>query len=101
MMIRLLRTLRFPLASIALVAGCASAWADTPAASPEVAQQPAGGQPATTAAPAATPAPKYPPFADVVKDSESVDGLIKLHHKGTRLYAELGSQSLGPRFYRV
>ena len=45
-----------------------------------------------------TPASKYPPFADVIKDAESVDGLIKLHHKGTRLYAELGHNHLDRDF---
>ncbi len=99
MKIRTLRTLRFPLAGIALVAGAASVLADTPAASPEVAQQPAATQPAATAAATpSTPASKYPPFADVVKDSEAVDGLIKLHHKGTRLYAELGHNHLDRDF---
>lgn len=41
---------------------------------------------------------KYPPFADVIKDSEQVDGLIRLHHKGTRLYAELSSSQFNKDF---
>ena len=47
---------------------------------------------------AAASPPKYPPFADVMKDSEQVDGLIRLHHKGTRLYAELNSSQFNRDF---
>ena len=65
-----------------------------------------GTTPAATATPAATttasasstPTPKYPPFADVIKDFETVDGLIKLHHKGNRLLAELTSSQLNRDF---
>ena len=69
-------------------------------AQPAVSETPAGGdKPAATAAPAASaPASKYPPFADVVKEAEPVDGLIKMYHKGTRLYAELGHSQLDRDF---
>ena len=102
MTIRSLRKLCIPLASVVLACGALDGgarvtWADGPAIGSEIAQQPAGTQPAATPA-AAAPAPKYPPFADVVKDSEAVDGLIKLHHKGTRLYAELGANHLDRDF---
>ncbi len=50
-------------------------------------------------APAAAPAgPKLPPYADVTKDFETIDGLIKLHRKGNRLLAELGSGHLNKDF---
>ena len=45
----------------------------------------------------ATP-PKYPPFAEVTKDFDSVDGLIKLHRKGNRLLAELSGSQLNRDF---
>jgi hypothetical protein len=51
----------------------------------------ARGDEAAAAKPAAassTP-PKYPPFAEVTKDFDTVDGLIKMHRKGNRLLAEL------------
>ncbi|MEX0643159.1 MAG: zinc-dependent metalloprotease [Pirellulales bacterium] len=42
----------------------------------------------------AKPKPKYPPYADVLKDSTKIDGLITLHRKGDLLLAELGSGQL-------
>jgi hypothetical protein len=60
----------------------------------------AGEQPASTpeaakpAAAANAPKPKFPPYADVIKDYETIDGLIKLHRKGSRLLGELGSRQL-------
>jgi Met-zincin/Domain of unknown function (DUF5117) len=70
--------------------------------------------PATQAAPAATPAAaaattpaastttapasKHPPYADVVKDFESIDGLIPLKRKGNRVLAELGPSLLNRDF---
>ena len=50
------------------------------------------------AAKAAAPKPKFPPYADVLKDAKSVDGLIKLHHKGNQVYAELTSGQLDRDF---
>ena len=47
---------------------------------------------------ASTPKPKYPLYADVLRDARSVDGLIKLHRKGTKLYAELNSSALNKDF---
>jgi len=44
------------------------------------------------------PKPKYPPYADVIKDHETIDGLIKTHKKGNRLLAELGSRQLNKDF---
>jgi hypothetical protein len=103
---RLIRNLRLPLAAACLLSGITPVFCQTvlgqAAPSIEVAQQTGGAAPAaaatTPATPAATPASKYPPFADVIKESESVDGLIKLHHKGTRLYAELGHNHLDRDF---
>ncbi len=53
--------------------------------------------PAAAASAPATP-PKYPPYADVIKDFEAVDGLVKLHHKGNRLLAELTSSQMNRDF---
>jgi hypothetical protein len=73
-------------------ASTASAAATTPPATPPATV------PATTpaAAPAAAPTtpPKFPPYADVVKDFDSIDGLIPLKRKGNRLLAELGSSHM-------
>ncbi len=44
------------------------------------------------------PKSKYPPYADVIKDHETIDGLIKLHRKGNTLLAELGSGQLNKDF---
>jgi hypothetical protein len=68
--------------------------ADTPAANG--AAKPATAAPAS--APAAEAKPKYPPYAEVIKDFETVDGLFKLHHKGSRLLAELGPSQLNKDF---
>jgi Met-zincin/Domain of unknown function (DUF5117)/Domain of unknown function (DUF5118) len=46
----------------------------------------------------AAPKPKFPPYADVLKDAKSIDGLIKLHHKGNQVYAELSSSQLDRDF---
>jgi len=35
------------------------------------------------------PKPKFPPHAEVLKDTKQIDGLITLHFKGDRLFAEL------------
>ncbi|MBI3837053.1 MAG: zinc-dependent metalloprotease [Planctomycetia bacterium] len=64
----------------------------TPAASPATTATP----PATSTTPA-TP-PKYPPFAEVVKDMEKVEGVITTYHKGTRLLAELGGSQMNRDF---
>ncbi|MBI2823986.1 MAG: zinc-dependent metalloprotease [Planctomycetia bacterium] len=44
------------------------------------------------------PKPKFPPYADVLKDAKPIDGLIKLHHKGNQVYAELTSGQLDRDF---
>ncbi len=44
------------------------------------------------------PKPKYPPYADVIKDHETIDGLIKLHRKGNRLLGELGGRHMNKDF---
>src|SRR5262245_50124731 len=62
-------------------------------ASENAAGEKAAGEPARDAAqgdakPAAAaeqPKPKYPPYAEVIKEHETIDGLIKLHRKGNRL----------------
>jgi hypothetical protein len=60
----------------------------------------AGGEqskPATAAA-AEQPKPKYPPFAEVTKDHETIDGLIRMHRKGNRLLGEIGGRQLNKDF---
>ncbi len=52
------------------------------------------GERATTAA----PTPKYPSYADTLKDSQEVNGLIKLHRKGNHLYAEMPSSQMDRDF---
>jgi len=51
------------------------------------------GAPAAAAKPAG-PRPKYPPFADLLEDAEVLDGMLKLYHKDTRLYAELSAADM-------
>ncbi len=41
---------------------------------------------------------KYPAYADVLKESKEVEGLIKLHHKGNHLYAEMTSSQFDRDF---
>ncbi len=53
---------------------------------------------AAKAAEKSAPKPKFPPFADVLKDAKAVDGLIKLHHKGEKVYAELTSSQMDRDF---
>ncbi|MGD9721104.1 MAG: zinc-dependent metalloprotease [Pirellulales bacterium] len=43
-------------------------------------------------------APKLPPYAEVIKDHETIDGLIKLHRKGNRLLGELTSAHMNRDF---
>ena len=38
--------------------------------------------------PAKEEPPKYPPVAKVLKDTKSIDGLIKLHYSDQKLFAE-------------
>lgn len=44
------------------------------------------------------PKPKYPPFDELLKDAKTVDGLLKLHRKDDRLYAELPGGMLNRDF---
>jgi hypothetical protein len=80
--------------------GSSAPAATAPVSQQTVAQSGAAGASSTgsSSSTTSTATPKYPPFADVIKDSEQVDGLIRLHHKGTRLYAELNSSQFGRDF---
>lgn len=62
------------------------------------ADEPAKKEEAKPAAAAPTPQPKYPPFADVTKDFQTVDGMLKLHRKGNRLLAELPGSMMNRDF---
>ena len=55
----------------------------------------AAATPAATATPAAAqPKPKYPPYAELLADSQAIEGLIKLHRKDMKLYGELSPGDL-------
>ncbi len=41
---------------------------------------------------------KHPPYAEVLKDAKTIEGLVKLHRKGTKLYGELTSSNLNKDF---
>ncbi len=77
-----------------------AALADETTAAPGTPATPAAATPAATAAASTTPSPppKYPPYADVIKDFESIDGLFKMHRKGSRLLVELNSGHLNRDF---
>ncbi len=71
-----------------------------PAAGTTPQSPPAAAAPASPPAASSTPAtpPKFPPYADVVKDFESIEGLVPLKRKGNRLLAELNSGHLNRDF---
>lgn len=100
--IRFTSVLRAAFAAAICFAFTAPAKADEPAKE-AAGSAPAASTPAATPAAAATPAEskpasKFPPYADVVKDFETIDGLIPMKHKGNRLLAELNSSLLNRDF---
>ncbi|HEX3872305.1 MAG TPA: DUF5118 domain-containing protein, partial [Pirellulales bacterium] len=52
----------------------------------------------TTSSSSSTPKPKYPPYADALKEFKTIDGLIKLHRKENKVYAELDSHNMNRDF---
>jgi len=42
--------------------------------------------------------PKYPPYAQVLKDAKAIDGVIKLHQKESQLFAELSAGQFNKDF---
>jgi hypothetical protein len=58
-------------------------------------QQPA--QPSPAAQPA-QPKPKFPPFAEVLGDAKTLEGIIKLYRKENKLFAELTPGDLNKDF---
>ena len=57
----------------------------------------------TSAKPAAEasaekPKPKYPPYAEFLKDTQKIEGLLTLHRKDDTLYAEIGPRQLDRDF---
>ena len=42
--------------------------------------------------------PKYPPYAQVVGESQTIEGLIRLHHKDMRLLGEISQADLNKDF---
>ncbi|MCC7475998.1 MAG: zinc-dependent metalloprotease [Pirellulales bacterium] len=54
---------------------------------------------ATTSAPTSAPAkPKYPPYAELLKDSQKLEGLLTLHRKEDTLFAEISPQQMNRDF---
>jgi len=51
-------------------------------------------KPQAAAAAAEKPRPKYPPYAEVLKDAQKIEGLITLYRKDDRLLAELEARNL-------
>lgn len=45
--------------------------------------------------------PKYPPYAEFLKEAETINGLIKLHRKDGKLFAELSPRQLDKDFIVV
>jgi hypothetical protein len=55
----------------------------------------AAATPAATATPAAAqPKPKYPAYSELLADSQTIEGMIKLHRKDMKLYGELSPGDL-------
>ena len=46
----------------------------------------------------ADPAPKFPPYAQVIGESQTIPGLLTLHHKDSRLLAEISQADLNRDF---
>jgi hypothetical protein len=69
---------------------------ESPAADPAAEKE----KPKAEAPAASAPAPKSKdrPYADVIKDHETIDGLINLHRKGNQLLGEIGSRQLDKDF---
>ena len=44
--------------------------------------------------PAEKPKPKYPPYAELMKDTQKLEGLVTLHRKDETLFAEIGPRQL-------
>jgi hypothetical protein len=44
--------------------------------------------------PAEKPKPKYPPYAELLKDTQKLEGLVTLHRKDDTLFAEIGPRQL-------
>ena len=49
-------------------------------------------------APADKPKPKYPPYAELLKDTQKLEGLITLYRKDDTLFAEIGPRQLDRDF---
>jgi hypothetical protein len=72
------RTLLLPLlVAVLLSVGLSFTWAEPPKEQPK---------------------PKFPPYADVLANAQTTEGLIKLHRKDTRLYAELSPADMNKDF---
>jgi hypothetical protein len=108
------------IALTAALAGCATAPATTPSAAPAAVEalaanvapapsqagapsRPAAGAPAATtpaAAPAATPPGSgLRPFAEVVKDAKSADGLFRVWTKDDRTFLEIQPEQFGRLYF--
>jgi hypothetical protein len=54
--------------------------------------QPAAGE-SQPPGPGGGEKPKYPPYSDVLKDAQMIDGLLTLHRKDDKLFAELAASN--------
>lgn len=107
---RCFRTLRLCFPTAAAMAALAiganevtSARAEEPAAAPAADTIKVDAPAAPPAAPPAPPAPEAkggkPPFATVVKDATRIPGLITLHRKDDKVWAELPDSILGRELF--
>ena len=107
---RCFRTLRLGVSAAAAMAALAigaadvtSARAEEPAAAPAADTVKVDTPAAPPAAPQAPPAPEgkggKPPFAAVVKDATRIPGLITLHRKDDKVWAELPDSILGRELF--
>ncbi|HEX3658752.1 MAG TPA: zinc-dependent metalloprotease [Pirellulales bacterium] len=73
---------------------CPSAWADEHEAESKSSTSKSSADGATHS----TTKPKYPPYAEALKDFKAIEGLIKLHQKENRVYAEIDSHQFNHDF---
>src|SRR5579871_6257702 len=90
------------LLALGCIAAPVAAWAEeAPADKVKADGATTTSAPTTTTATSTTstaPKPKYPPYTDVLKDFKTIDGLVKLYQKETKLYAELSTSQLNKDF---
>lgn len=86
------------IAMVALAQPAGFSWADE---EPEAAPQAAVVKAVDSDIAKEEKKPKFPPFADVVKEPKTTDGLLKLHESKSRLFAELSPSQFDQDFIVV